>query len=42
MVERELGDIDHISIVGFEREYLMGCSAAADNWRKGEQLLCRS
>jgi L-histidine Nalpha-methyltransferase len=39
MVERELGDIDHISIVGFEREYLDGLLEVADNRRPGEQLL---
>ena len=39
MVERELGDIDHISIVGFEREYLEGLLEVADNRRPGEQLL---
>ena len=39
MVERELGDIDHISIVGFEREYLDGLLEVADNRRDGEQLL---
>jgi L-histidine Nalpha-methyltransferase len=39
MVERELSDIDHISIVGFEREYLDGLLEVADNRRRGEQLL---
>ena len=39
MVERELADIDHISIVGFEREYLDGLLEVADNRRDGEQLL---
>jgi len=39
MVERELGDIDHISIVGFESEYLDGLLEVADNRRPGEQLL---
>ena len=39
MVERELGDIEHISIVGFEREYLDGLLEVADNRRAGEQLL---
>src|SRR6266704_748692 len=39
MVERELGDIDHISIVGFEREYLDVLLEVANNRRPGEQLL---
>src|SRR5882762_2919887 len=39
MVARELGDIEHISIVGFEREYLDGLLEVADNRRAGEQLL---
>jgi dimethylhistidine N-methyltransferase len=39
MVERELGDIEHISIVGFEREYLDGLLEVADNRRAGEQML---
>jgi len=39
MCARELGDIDHISIVGFEREYLDGLLEVADNRRAGEQLL---
>ncbi|MFY9560316.1 MAG: L-histidine N(alpha)-methyltransferase [Terriglobales bacterium] len=39
MCARELGDIDHISIVGFEREYLDGLLEVADNRRPGEQLL---
>jgi L-histidine N-alpha-methyltransferase len=39
MCARELGDIEHISIVGFEREYLDGLLEVADNRRGGEQLL---
>ncbi|HWZ83902.1 MAG TPA: L-histidine N(alpha)-methyltransferase [Terriglobales bacterium] len=39
MVARELGDIEHISIVGFEREYLDGLLEVADNRLPGEQLL---
>ena len=39
MCARELGDIEHISIVGFEREYLDGLLEVADNRRAGEQLL---
>jgi L-histidine N-alpha-methyltransferase len=39
MCARELGDIEHISIVGFEREYLDGLLEVADNRRDGEQLL---
>ncbi len=39
MCARELGDIEHISIVGFEREYLDGLLEVADNRRPGEQLL---
>lgn len=39
MCARELGDIEHISIVGFEREYLDGLVEVADNRRTGEQLL---
>jgi L-histidine N-alpha-methyltransferase len=38
MVARELGDIDHISIVGFEREYLDGLREVAENRLPGEQL----
>jgi dimethylhistidine N-methyltransferase len=39
MCERELGDIEHISIVGFEREYLDGLHEVANHRRPGEQLL---
>ena len=38
MCERELGDIDAISIVGFEREYLDGLAEVA-TYRKGRQRL---
>jgi L-histidine N-alpha-methyltransferase len=39
MCERELGDIDSVSIVGFEREYLDGLLEVAARRRNGEQLL---
>src|ERR1700726_4128061 len=39
MCERELSDIDAISIVGFEREYLDGLLEAA-SYRKSGQRLC--
>ena len=39
MCERELGDIDSVSIVGFEREYLDGLLEVAARRREGEQLL---
>jgi L-histidine Nalpha-methyltransferase len=39
MCERELGDIDAVSIVGFEREYLDGLLEVAARRRTGEQLL---
>ena len=39
MCARELGDIEHISIVGFEREYLDGLLEVAGKRRPGEQLL---
>jgi L-histidine Nalpha-methyltransferase len=39
MCERELSDIDAISIVGFEREYLDGLLEVAA-YRKPEQYLC--
>jgi len=39
MCERELADIDAVSIVGFEREYLDGLLEVAARRRKGEQLL---
>ena len=39
MCERELGDIDSVNIVGFEREYLDGLLEVAARRRGGEQLL---
>jgi L-histidine N-alpha-methyltransferase len=39
MCERELGDIDSVSIVGFEREYLDGLLEVAARRETGEQLL---
>ena len=39
MCARELGDIDSISIVGFEREYLDGLLEAAAQRRKSQHLL---
>ncbi len=40
MCERELSDIDSISIVGFERDYLDGLRQVATEYRKdGQQLL---
>jgi len=39
MCERELSDIDSISILGFEREYLDGLLAAAAQRRDGQHLL---
>jgi L-histidine N-alpha-methyltransferase len=39
MCARELGDIEHISIVGLEREYLDGLREVAGHRRTGEQLL---
>ena len=39
MCARELGDIEHISIVGFEREYLEGLREVAGHRRDEEQLL---
>src|SRR5271169_1164257 len=39
MCERELGDIDAVSIVGFEREYLDGLLEVAARRHAGEQLL---
>jgi dimethylhistidine N-methyltransferase len=40
MCERELGDIDSISIVGFERDYLDGLLQVATAYRKfGQQLV---
>ncbi len=38
MCERELGDIDAISIVGFEREYLDGLLEVAARRREGQRL----
>jgi L-histidine Nalpha-methyltransferase len=39
MCERELGDIDSVSIVGFEREYLDGLLEVAARRQEGERLL---
>lgn len=39
MCERELGDIDSISILGFEREYLDGLLEVAAQRRPGQHLL---
>ena len=39
MCERELGDIDCVSIVGFEREYLDGLLEVAARREDGERLL---
>jgi dimethylhistidine N-methyltransferase len=39
MCERELGDIESMSIVGFEREYLDGLLEVAARRRKGQHLL---
>jgi L-histidine Nalpha-methyltransferase len=39
MCERELGDMDSISIVGFEREYLDGLLEAAQRRIRGQHLL---
>jgi len=39
MCERELSDIDAVSIVGFEREYLDGLLEVAAYRKKGERLL---
>jgi len=39
MCERELGDIDSMSIVGFEREYLDGLVEVAARRRTGQNLL---
>jgi len=39
MCERELGDIESMSIVGFEREYLDGLVEVAARRRDGQQLL---
>ncbi len=40
MCERELRDIDAISIVGFEREYLDGLQEMAAYRRNGQRLSC--
>jgi L-histidine Nalpha-methyltransferase len=39
MCKRELGDIDCISIVGFEREYLDGLAEVAERRKTGQYLL---
>jgi L-histidine Nalpha-methyltransferase len=39
MCERELGDMDAISIVGFEREYLDGLAEVAARREEGEHIL---
>ena len=39
MCERELSDIDAISIVGFEREYLDGLLEVASYRKSGQRLL---
>ena len=39
MCERELGDIESMSIVGFEREYLDGLLEVAARRREGQNLL---
>src|SRR5579863_3957492 len=39
MCERELGDIESVSILGFEREYIDGLLEVAARRKKGEQLL---
>jgi dimethylhistidine N-methyltransferase len=39
MCERELGDIDSISIVGFKREYLDGLREVTQQRKSGQQLL---
>jgi len=39
MCARELGDIEHISIVGFEHEYLDGLREVARHRQTGEQIL---
>jgi L-histidine N-alpha-methyltransferase len=39
MCRRELGDIDSVSMVGFEREYLDGLLEVAARRRKGQHLL---
>lgn len=37
--EKELGQIEHVSIVGYERSYLDGLQAVADRRQDGERLL---
>ena len=39
MCKRELGDIDSLSIVGFEREYLDGLAEVAARRKKGQHVL---
>jgi hypothetical protein len=39
MCQRELGDIESMSIVGFEREYLDGLREVAARRRDGQSLL---
>lgn len=39
MCKRELGDIDSLSIVGFEREYLDGLGEVAARRKKGQHVL---
>src|SRR3984893_642586 len=39
MCERQLGDIESVRILGFEREYLDGLMEVAARRKKGEQLL---
>jgi dimethylhistidine N-methyltransferase len=39
MCQRELGDIDSLSILGFEREYLDGLAEVATRRREGQTLL---
>lgn len=39
MCERELGDLDSVSILGFEREYLDGLLEVAAQRKDGQQLL---
>jgi uncharacterized SAM-dependent methyltransferase len=39
MCKRELGDIDSISILGFEREYLDGLAEVADRRRNNQHLV---
>ncbi|WP_144113013.1 L-histidine N(alpha)-methyltransferase [Paraburkholderia sp. BCC1886] len=39
LCRRELGDIERISIVGYERDYLAGLAEVSQNRSKGERLL---